>query len=115
MFETMAERRNVKYSSVPTDESASVAAESLEDKRYAWKPQENVPWKSIRLALFLLSFGAFCLIFATLLLTEHMGGDKSQGYGFLAIGLLVFIPGKCLNTKSRVAQYIPLLTHIFHE
>ena len=96
----MAERRNVNYGSVPTDEPAPSAAETVEDMRFAWKPEDKVPWKSVRLALFLLSFGTFCLIFATLVLTQHMGGDKSQGYGFLAIGLLVFIPGKVRTSCS---------------
>jgi hypothetical protein len=64
-----------------------------EDLRYRFELHEDVPWKSIALALFLLAFGSLFLVISHFIYTEHMGGDSSQAYGFLVLGVLLFLPG----------------------
>ena len=95
----MASRRNVRYSSLPGDDQYDDAAGDL---RFAYSPSslDRVPWKSVILALFLLSLGSLLLFLSHFIFTGHMGGDRSQALGFLLLGILTFLPGtnqKCLR------------------
>ncbi|KAF6135164.1 hypothetical protein GIB67_035235 [Kingdonia uniflora] len=97
----MAARRNVRYSSLATDDSDYYGND---DPRFAYTPKsfDKVPWKSIVLALFLLSLGSALLFLAFFIFTGHMGGDRSQGYGLMMLGILAFLPG---FYETRIAYY----------
>lgn len=93
----MAARRNVQYSPLPADEIDDYdSANSVRnDLRFQYRPAayDKIPWKSIALALFLLSLGSLLLFLSFFIFTGHMGGEKSQAYGLLALGILTFMPG----------------------
>eukprot|EP00897_Mesotaenium_endlicherianum_P007785 jgi/Mesen1/7034/ME000366S06234 len=72
------------------------------DLRYSYEPKVQIPWKAILLALFLLCLGVLFLVVAYLMLTGHMGGDSSQGWGFFTLGCLIFLPG---FYETRIAYY----------
>lgn len=72
------------------------------DRRFDYELKQRIPWKSVALALFLLSFGSFLLLVSHFLFTGHMGGDTSQASGFLVIGFLMFLPG---FYETRIAYY----------
>ena len=65
------------------------------DPRFDYTPKalDRVPWKSILLAMFLLCLGSLLLFLSFFILTGHMGGEQSQAYGLLALGILTFLPG----------------------
>ena len=67
------------------------------DPRFDYTPKalDRVPWKSILLAIFLLCLGSLLLFLSFFIFTGHMGGEQSQAYGLLALGLLTFLPGTC--------------------
>ncbi|OAY43632.1 transmembrane protein 230 isoform X5 [Manihot esculenta] len=96
----MASRRQVRYSPLPVDETD----DDYHDPRFEYRPGafDKVPWKSITLALFLLFLGSLLLFLSFFILTGHMGGEKSQGYGLLALGILAFLPG---FYETRIAYY----------
>ena len=121
----MADRPHVRYSALSTEQEqrpapqereegesrvkqrdrvrrrpASSSSTTTEDLRYEYDPFNRVPWKSIFLALFLLSFGTLCLLLSYLIFIGHMGGDSSQVYGFLTIGILLFLPGISSSSSS---------------
>jgi len=73
-----------------------------DDLRYRFELPVVVPWKSIALALFLLTLGTIMLIISHFLYTEHMPGDTEQVYGFLVLGMLLFLPG---FYETRIAYY----------
>lgn len=105
----MAERRpNVRYSAVSSreedlrDRDIDDNRRNSRDLRYEFDLPVTVPWRSIFLALFLLGFGTIFLITSHFLFTEHMGGDSSQAYGFLGLGILIFLPG---FYETRMAYY----------
>ncbi|KMT10439.1 hypothetical protein BVRB_5g115650 [Beta vulgaris subsp. vulgaris] len=108
----MASRRNVKYSRLATDEDDGGQIYSNDahikgrqyDPRFDYTPKclDKVPWKSILLALFLLFLGSLLLFLSFFILTGHMGGERSQGYGLFALGLLTFLPG---FYETRIAYY----------
>lgn len=93
----MASRRNVQYSPLPTDEDNDYGSSGKRqyDPRFDYSPKafDKIPWKSIALALFLLSLGLVLLFLSYFIMTGHMGGDQSQAYGLLALGILSFLPG----------------------
>lgn len=93
----MATRRNVQYSRLPTDEDYDGDDNSANqyDPRFDYSPKsfDRIPWKSIVLALFLLFLGSTLLFLAYFIFTGHMGGERSQAYGLLALGILTFLPG----------------------
>ncbi len=62
--------------------------------RYRFELHEDVPWKSVALALFLLVFGSLFLAISHFIYTEHTGRDSSLAYGLLVLGVLLFLPGK---------------------
>jgi hypothetical protein len=68
--------------------------EEEEDRRYKFELHEDVPWKSIFLGLFLLTMGSVFLVISHFIFIQHMGGDPSQGYKFLVLGILLVMPGK---------------------
>ncbi|XP_015879784.1 uncharacterized protein LOC107415889 isoform X1 [Ziziphus jujuba] len=90
----MATKRNVQYSRLPTDEDIGYDG-SQSDTRFDYSPKafDKVPWKSIALALFLLCLGSLLLFLSYFIFTGHMGGERSQAYGLLALGILTFLPG----------------------
>ncbi|XP_062151220.1 uncharacterized protein LOC133859722 [Alnus glutinosa] len=101
----MASRRNVHYSPLPADEDDyDGIARRQYDPRFDYTPKsfDKIPWKSITLALFLLFFGSLLLFLSYFIFTGHMGGDRSQAYGLLALGVLSFLPG---FYETRVAYY----------
>lgn len=89
----MASRRNVRYSRLLGDEDNEY--DSKFDPRFDYTPKsfDKIPWKSIALALFLLLLGILLLFLSFFIFTGHMGGDRSQAYGLLALGALTFLPG----------------------
>jgi hypothetical protein len=92
----MASRRNVHYSPLPADEDDyDGIARRQYDPRFDYTPKsfDKIPWKSIALALFLLFLGSLLLFLSYFIFTGHMGGDRSQAYGLLALGVLSFLPG----------------------
>lgn len=116
----MGDRPHVRYSALAREDnqndqqqqrrrtSASSPSDRYEeddhydDPRFKYEPKQRIPWKSIALALFLLSFGSFLLLVSHFVFTGHMGGDTSQAYGFLVIGFLMFLPG---FYETRIAYY----------
>ncbi|KNA25830.1 hypothetical protein SOVF_002970 [Spinacia oleracea] len=109
----MASRRNVKYSRLDTDEDGGnnysddgniKGRRRQYDARFDYTPKylDKVPWKSILLALFLLLLGSFLLFLSFFIFTGHMGGERSQAYGLLALGFLTFLPG---FYETRIAYY----------
>jgi len=101
----MEERPHVRYSALSSMQDdhrdrplkdrrgTTTTSSAHEDLRYRFELHEDVPWKSIALALFLLAFGSLFLVISHFIYTEHMGGDSSQAYGFLVLGVLLFLPG----------------------
>lgn len=93
----MASRRNIRYSHLADDEDDSYdgSGERRKDPRFDYSPKsyDKIPWKSIILALFLLSLGCLLLFLSFFIFTGHMGGDRSQAYGLLGLGILTFLPG----------------------
>ncbi|KAH9608667.1 hypothetical protein KSS87_021885 [Heliosperma pusillum] len=108
----MASRRNVKYSrldDIEDDESYTFPdADNKRGKRYdprfEYMPKslDKVPWRSVLLALFLLSLGCILLVVSVFILTDHMGGERSQAYGLFALGIIAFLPG---FYETRIAYY----------
>uniref|UniRef100_A0A2N9GY03 Uncharacterized protein n=1 Tax=Fagus sylvatica TaxID=28930 RepID=A0A2N9GY03_FAGSY len=101
----MASKRHVQYSSLPTDEDDYGSTGRRQyDPRFDYSPKsfDKIPWKSIVLALFLLSLGLVLLFLSYFIFTGHMGGDQSQAYGLLALGILSFLPG---FYETRIAYY----------
>jgi hypothetical protein len=109
----MAERPYVRYSKLSTEQDEQEGEELEEvpyfprstahdDLRYRFDLPVQVPWKSIALALFLLTLGTILLIISHFLYTEHMPGDTEQVYGFLVLGMLLFLPG---FYETRIAYY----------
>ncbi|KAI4389042.1 hypothetical protein MLD38_001306 [Melastoma candidum] len=99
----MATRRNVRYSPLPIDDDDGDVGRKY-DPRFDYAPRnfDKVPWKSIALAIFLLLLGSLLLFLSFFILTGHMGGEKSQGYGLLVLGVLSFLPG---FYETRIAYY----------
>ncbi|KAG6578563.1 transmembrane protein 230-like [Cucurbita pepo subsp. pepo] len=100
----MASRRNVRYSSLSTDDNDLDLDGNQFDPRFYYTPKafDKIPWKSIALAIFLLFLGSFLLFLSYFVLTGHMAGEKSQAYGLLALGFLTFLPG---FYETRIAYY----------
>ncbi|KAL5559641.1 hypothetical protein UlMin_035852 [Ulmus minor] len=98
----MASRRNVQYSPLPTDEGYGNGRQHDPRFDYAPKSFDKIPWKSIALALFLLFLGSVLLFLSYFILTDHMGGERSQAYGLFALGILTFLPG---FYETRIAYY----------
>ncbi|XP_073393375.1 uncharacterized protein [Physcomitrium patens] len=107
----MGERSHMRYSTLAScqdsrrDHSTSfsgLTTAAHEDLRYRFELPEDVPWKSIALAVVLLAFGCFFLIISHFIYTQHMEGDSSQAYGFLVAGILLFLPG---FYETRIAYY----------
>ncbi|XP_009360588.2 transmembrane protein 230 [Pyrus x bretschneideri] len=98
----MASRRNVRYSPLATDDDDVYGSPS--DPRFDYTPKsfDKIPWKSIVLALFLLSLGSLLLFLSYFIFTGHMGGELAQAYGLLALGVLTFLPG---FYETRIAYY----------
>ncbi|XP_057481577.1 uncharacterized protein LOC130772942 [Actinidia eriantha] len=97
----MASRRNVRYSRLAADDDEY---DGGYDPRYDYTPKsfDKVPWKSIALALFLLSLGCLLLFLSYFIFSGHMGGERSQAYGLLGLGILTFLPG---FYETRLAYY----------
>lgn len=106
----MASRRNVRYSSLATDDNDLDSEGSQYDPRFYYTPKafDKIPWKSIALAIFLLLLGSLLLFLSYFVLTGHMAGEKSQAYGLLALGFLTFLPG-----TDEIFCFIISLMHFF--
>lgn len=91
----MASRRGIRYSHLDVDDDDYYNSGGREDPRfnYSLNPSNEIPWKSIALALFLLSIGSGLLFFSFFIYTGHMGGEPYQAYGMLGLGILTFLPG----------------------
>ncbi|WCJ43370.1 hypothetical protein M5689_024113 [Euphorbia peplus] len=101
----MAARRNINYAPLAVDDIDDYGGDKARhDPRFQYRPgvYDRIPWKSIVLALFLLLLGSLLLFLSFFILTGHMGGEKSQAYGLLALGILAFIPG---FYETRIAYY----------
>ncbi|XP_003562771.1 transmembrane protein 230 [Brachypodium distachyon] len=98
----MPTRRNVQYSSLPTEDRDGENNDV--DLRFAYTPKSHraIPWKSIALAIFLLLLGISLLSLSWFIFTSHMEGDSTQAYGLLFLGILAFLPG---YYETRVAYY----------
>lgn len=105
-------RPHLRYSKLRPEESQEgeeledvpyvVRSTAHDDLRYRFELPVQIPWRSICLALFLLTLGTLMLIIAHFLYTEHMPGDTEQVYGFLVLGMLLFLPG---FYETRIAYY----------
>lgn len=106
----MASRRNVHYSPLATDENDAVYGKP-NDPRFSYTPKsfDKIPWKSILLALFLLFLGSLLLFLSYFIFTGHMGGDLSQAYGLLALGILTFLPGMSKDISISIVTSTYLL------
>ncbi|GMI98218.1 hypothetical protein like AT3G29170 [Hibiscus trionum] len=100
----MSSRRNVRYSPLAVDEDGDYDGGRRYDPRFDYAPKafDRVPWKSIALAFFLLCLGCLLLFLSFFIFTGHMGGDQSQAYGLLVLGVLTFLPG---FYETRIAYY----------
>ncbi|EOY03547.1 Uncharacterized protein TCM_018661 isoform 1 [Theobroma cacao] len=101
----MSSRRHVRYSPLAGDENDYDANEGRRyDPRFDYTPKafDKIPWKSIALAVILLCLGSLLLFLSFFILTGHMGGEKSQAYGLLILGILTFLPG---FYETRIAYY----------
>lgn len=113
----MGERPNVRYSALSKedfDRPGKVKPE--EDLRFKYEPRDTVPWRSITLAVFLLSFGTLFLLISHLIFSGHIGGDSSQAYGFLTLGVLIFVPGNNQDSTGRILffeELAELMGHLF--
>lgn len=108
----MGSRRNVQYTRLAADEDENYDNGGY-DPRYDYTPKsfDRVPWKSILLALFLLALGSFLLFLAYFVFTGLMGGEKSQAYGLVGLGILTFLPGMltkyivyCSSCRSVISE-----------
>ncbi|XP_074316969.1 uncharacterized protein LOC141653187 [Silene latifolia] len=108
----MASRRSYKYSRLADDEDDKKYNYNGDDHvrgkgydpRFDYTPKslDKVPWKSILLALFLLSLGSLLFFLSAFILTGHMGGEQSQAFCLFALGILTFLPG---FYETRIAYY----------
>ncbi|XP_074348350.1 uncharacterized protein LOC141687095 [Apium graveolens] len=101
----MASRRNVQYSRLASDDYDDIDSNELRhDPRFDYSPKhlDVIPWRSIVLALFLLLLGSILLCLSILIITGHMGGEQSQAYGLLGLGIVSFLPG---FYETRIAYY----------
>lgn len=106
----MGERSQLRYSALAAHQDdrrekstfSGRTTAAHEDLRYRFELPEEVPWKSIALAVVLLAFGCLFLVISQFIYTEHMEGDSSQAYGFLVLGILLFLPG---FYETRIAYY----------
>ncbi|KAL5554101.1 hypothetical protein UlMin_041502 [Ulmus minor] len=89
----MASGHNFQYSYLPTNEDYGNGKQV--DRQFDYTPQsfDKIPWKSIAHALFLPFLGSIFLFLSYFILAGHMGGESSQAYGQLALGILTFLPG----------------------
>ncbi|EFJ31165.1 hypothetical protein SELMODRAFT_69689, partial [Selaginella moellendorffii] len=104
--------RETRYSRVPTSEGLSRSqggrrnfddyGPAGEDLRFRYDIPDQVPWKSILLAIALLLCGTIFIVISHLIFTAHIGGETSQAFGFLLLGILVFLPG---FYETRIAYY----------
>ncbi|KAF9679661.1 hypothetical protein SADUNF_Sadunf06G0037800 [Salix dunnii] len=102
----MASRRNVRYSALPDDDNDDKFGVRY-DPRFDYTPGsfDSVPWKSIFLAIFLLFLGCVLLFLSFFIFTGHMGGEKAQAYGLLALGIITFMPVNCFcRTKEGMVS-----------
>ncbi|GMN42186.1 hypothetical protein TIFTF001_011399 [Ficus carica] len=100
----MTTRRNVQYTRLPDDEDYDGDGNVRQyDPRFDYTPKsfDRIPWKSIVLALFLLFLGLTLLFLSYFIFTGHMGGERSQAYGLLALGILTFLPDSATTTTIR--------------
>ncbi|KAF5961801.1 hypothetical protein HYC85_003010 [Camellia sinensis] len=102
-FIDMASRRHVRYSRLAADEDNDYDAGGY-DPRYDYTPKsfDKVPWKSIFLSLFLLSLGCMLIFLSYFVFIGHMGGERSQAYGLLGLGILTFLPEQKKQKFSEV-------------
>ncbi|CDP02264.1 unnamed protein product [Coffea canephora] len=101
----MASRRQIRYSRLADDENYGYDDGTRHnDPRFDYFPKsrDKIPWKSIALALFLLLLGCLLLLLACFIFTGHMGGELSQAYSLLGLGILAFLPG---FYETRIAYY----------
>jgi len=96
------QQRRRTFGPSPSDRYEEEDRYNYDDPRFHYEPKQRIPWKSVALALFLLSFGSLLLLVSYFLFTGHMGGEKSQASGFLVIGFLMFLPG---FYETRIAYY----------
>eukprot|EP00268_Persea_americana_P009690 TRINITY_DN1387_c0_g1_i1.p1 TRINITY_DN1387_c0_g1~~TRINITY_DN1387_c0_g1_i1.p1 ORF type:complete len:121 (-),score=8.44 TRINITY_DN1387_c0_g1_i1:447-809(-) len=103
---TMSSRRHVHYTPLDAEETDQAhSGQGREaDLRFSYTPKsfDRIPWKSIFLALFLLSLGSFLLFLSIFIFTGHMGGDRSQAFGLFVLGMVTFVPG---FYETRIAYY----------
>ncbi|KAF5958500.1 hypothetical protein HYC85_005725 [Camellia sinensis] len=97
----MASRRQVRYNRLATDDDNDYNTGG-HDPRFDYTPKsfDKVPWKSIALALFLLALGCMLLFLSYFVFTGHMGGERSQAYGLLGLGILTFLQACRLDWQS---------------
>ncbi|KAK2987878.1 hypothetical protein RJ640_025645 [Escallonia rubra] len=101
----MASKRHIHYSRLAADADDEYDGNGgRHDPRFDYSPKafDIIPWKSIALALFLLFLGCGLLLLSFFIFTGHMGGDRSQAYGLLGLGILTFLPG---FYETRIAYY----------
>ncbi|KAM6546546.1 hypothetical protein CsatB_027282 [Cannabis sativa] len=101
-------RRSIQYSLLHNDDDYNDNGNDIGGEHesgfdyYSPKGCDKIPWKSIALALFLLFLGSILLFLSFFIFTGHMGGERSQAYGLLTLGILTFLPG---FYETRIAYY----------
>lgn len=118
----MASRRNIQYSRLSNDEYDDIDSNELRhDPRFDYSPKylDVIPWRSIALALFLLLLGSMLLCLSILIFTGNMGGEQSQAYGLLGLGIVSFLPGKSKliydkSNENRGTNVITLVVSSHH-
>ncbi|KAH1080741.1 hypothetical protein J1N35_020502 [Gossypium stocksii] len=106
----MSSRRHVRYNPLAVDEDDDYNGGRRFDPRFDYSPKafDRVPWKSIVLAVFLLCLGCLLLFLSFFIFSGHMGGEKSQAYGLLVLGILTFLPGTQLIRQKCVFNWMVL-------
>ena len=119
----MSSRRHARYSPLAADDDDGYDGNvgRQYDPRFDYSPKafDKVPWKSIALAVFLLCLGCLLLFLSFFIFTGHMGGEKSQAYGLLVLGILSFLPGTQLIRQKVFLtgwcrKYVYLFMHLMY-
>lgn len=99
----IASRWNVRYSHLPTKDVDDDFDGNYDPRfDYTLDSFDKIPWKSITLALFLLSLGSLLRFLRFFILTGYEGRKKSQAYNLLSLDVVTFPPSNLLKVSSLI-------------